>query len=144
TCNTPKPLSEFHKDSTKSRGHDPRCKECRSKYARGPAGKASQYKYAHSIKGQTTKSNYRKTERCQKMQVISVKKHQRKNPKAHKVRTYLSNAIKAGKLPKASTLKCTYCSEPAKDWHHYNGYGEGHELEVIPLCRLCHAQVHAS
>lgn len=50
-------------------------------------------------------------------------------------------AIKEGKIPKASSLICR-CGNPAKEYHHHNGYSAGKELDVVPLCRTCHGQEH--
>lgn len=39
---------------------------------------------------------------------------------------------------------CSGCGHPASELHHVNYANLGHEteLDVIPLCRLCHAEVH--
>lgn len=44
---------------------------------------------------------------------------------------------------------CSGCSKPADDPHHIIGHGMGgtatksHDLYVIPLCRVCHDELHA-
>ena len=47
------------------------------------------------------------------------------------------------------TQPCACCGKPADDPHHLIGHGQGgmatkaHDLFVIPLCRICHDELHA-
>lgn len=43
-------------------------------------------------------------------------------------------AVRAGMLPKASTLACVDCGKPARDYDHRD-YTK--PLEVVPVCRSC-------
>ena len=56
----------------------------------------------------------------------------------------VSSAIKAGVLPKISTLLCAGpgCSAVANSYHHWS-YEECNLLSVIPLCDMCHGGLHA-
>lgn len=54
----------------------------------------------------------------------------------------VSAAIARGDMPPAKTLTCTQCSNPARDYHHHEGYDQSHWLTVIPLCRSCHRMTH--
>lgn len=57
-------------------------------------------------------------------------------------RDAINNAIKAGKLAKASTKKCRRCQKrQAQEYHHVNGYSKDKRLRVIPLCSSCHSIV---
>lgn len=49
-------------------------------------------------------------------------------------------AVRAGKMPHASTLPCKECGNPAREYHHHNGYAREHWLDVIPLCIPCHVK----
>lgn len=47
------------------------------------------------------------------------------------------------------TQDCCCCGKPSDDPHHVIGYGQGkmggkaHDLLAIPLCRICHNELHA-
>lgn len=43
-------------------------------------------------------------------------------------------AVKKGRLPKADTLPCAFCGEPASGYEH-DDYG--FPLAVKPICRVC-------
>lgn len=50
-------------------------------------------------------------------------------------------ALKTGRLIKPTA--CADChAEGYVQGHHHNGYGPGHELDVVWLCRLCHEARH--
>lgn len=49
-------------------------------------------------------------------------------------------AVRAGKLSPVRTLLCAKCGNPAKEYHHHNGYGREHWLDVVPLCIPCHVR----
>jgi hypothetical protein len=47
---------------------------------------------------------------------------------------HVVRAIKSGLIPKAKTLVCVDCGNPARDYDHRH-YGE--PLNVVPVCRSC-------
>lgn len=51
--------------------------------------------------------------------------------------SYVAIAVKAGKLPRASTLTCVKCGEQADQYHHYLGYELKNRLKVEPVCEKC-------
>lgn len=55
-----------------------------------------------------------------------------------RARGAVSDAVRRGKMPAASTLPCAQCGGPASHYHHHNGYDKGHRLDVVPLCPACH------
>lgn len=57
-------------------------------------------------------------------------------------RKFLSSTIGKGILPRAKTLMCADCGNPADEYHHHAGYEEEHWLDVVPLCRECHLARH--
>lgn len=63
-----------------------------------------------------------------------------KHPERKTARERIKHAIKIGKLPRPTSLECAHCGTPADGYHHHNGYGPDHYLDVIPLCTQCHAQ----
>jgi hypothetical protein len=54
------------------------------------------------------------------------------------------DAIRRGKLPKASTQACVDCGRPAEDWDHYLGYAPAHVLDVQARCKSCHNRRHTT
>lgn len=46
-------------------------------------------------------------------------------------------AVRAGRLPRVSSLTCQRCDKQAKGYFHHNGTDEAHHLDVIPLCNGC-------
>ena len=55
----------------------------------------------------------------------------------------VSNATASGKLPRANALSCQECGDPAEQYHHPS-YESNKWLDVVPLCRPCHARLHRS
>ena len=66
------------------------------------------------------------------------------HPERVKSREAVKGAVKAGVLPKISTLSCAGpgCSAVAQSYHHWS-YEQCNWLSVIPLCSLCHGSLHA-
>ena len=56
--------------------------------------------------------------------------------------TAINRAIQRRFIPRASTLRCAECGEPAFCYHHPNGYDVDHHYDVIPVCRPCHRAAH--
>ena len=46
-------------------------------------------------------------------------------------------AIRQGKMPKPTELRCADCDGPTSVYHHHLGYAREHQLSVLPLCRSC-------
>lgn len=127
-CKASKSLTEFHKDKSRLDGYRSHCKECYKAYLTGDTGNAAR---------KVTQEAYRATEVGKVAQRRCVAKNAERYPEKIKARQAVSNAIRNGKLPKASTLNCP-CKEPAKEYHHYLGYTPEHRFDVIALCIKCH------
>ena len=127
-CKQVKLLSEFYREKNRPDGHNYRCKECKKKveanYRQTEKGKAAIAKYNRSEKHKAVKA------KCQV-----------KFPEKSKARDTVSNAVKAGKLPKPTTLKCK-CGNQAEQYHHHKGYESKHQLNVIAVCKSCHINFH--
>lgn len=54
----------------------------------------------------------------------------------------VSRAVRAGSLPRINRVRCRICGLGAAVYHHWS-YAERHQLDVVPLCDRCHAEVHA-
>lgn len=88
-------------------------------------GQASQRRYESSPKGLAAKERYRQ-------------KLKRLKPEIVQAHSAIWSRIQAGKIPRASTLPCHNCGQPAVEYHHHLGYSQEHWLSVIPLCKPCH------
>lgn len=59
---------------------------------------------------------------------------------AHDAARYqVTRAVLQGEMPSARSCKCANCNNKADDYHH-DDYSK--PLDVIPLCRDCHALRH--
>lgn len=65
------------------------------------------------------------------------------NPEKKSARDAVSALVRAGKMPKPSSLDCL-CGAKAEEYHHHMGYDKANRLNVIPLCRSCHGKAHSS
>jgi hypothetical protein len=52
----------------------------------------------------------------------------------------VGNAIRDGRLV---PQPCAVCGSPLANAHHHNGYGPGHQLDVVWLCDTHHKAAHA-
>jgi len=141
-CKQIKPLSEFHKDRKAKNGFFCWCKICNCervrKYAQTEKGKTKNKQYAQSEKRKANMKHY-----CQsKKGKTNYKRYYIRYPERLKAKSAANHAIRSGKLPRANTRLCRYCSKPAQQWHHWHGYEPEHWLDVIPVCRKCHILCH--
>ena len=68
--------------------------------------------------------------------------YQKQNPKKYRAHYKVRSAIKAGKLPKVSTLICIDCNKAVAQCYHHEDYEK--PLDVVALCQACHMKRHAS
>ena len=109
---------------------------------RSETGKERYRRYRQTDKYQATQDRYHKSKKgktvARKYCISSRKLH----PDRTRAYSAVQIAVKNGKLPKASTLKCSAqldnCTGNAMEYHHYNGYNKMHALDVIPVCSTCH------
>lgn len=127
-CTEIKPLNEFFKNKAKKDGHQCYCKPCRN---------AATEKYRHTQNGQISLKKYRQSEN--KKQVYL--RYRLNNREKMNTRAVLHYSVKVGKLPHPESLKCFLCDNPAKEYHHHNGYGIEHRLDVIAVCISCHNKI---
>lgn len=64
-----------------------------------------------------------------------------RNPEKKKAKNVVNNATKKGIIPRISTRTCAWCGEQAHQYHH-ESYDAERWLDVIPLCRKCHAKTY--
>ena len=74
-------------------------------------------------------------ERCRASEQKSCLRY----PEKLRARRLVQYQVSAGRFPPANTMVCDICQEAlAAHWHHHNGYGPGHEIDVIAVCTQCH------
>lgn len=69
-------------------------------------------------------------------------KRQREDPQKWSARVHVNDAVRDGKIAKPST--CSDCGKAAPyiEGHHHKGYDKAVELDVVWLCKKCHAKRH--
>ena len=153
-CKQIKPISEFYKDKSQSKGYGFLCKPCALKkskiYQQTKQGKATKKRYDQSEKGKTKRKIYQQTAKFKTYQRqyrqskrgrAVRKRYALAYPKYEKAKSAVQTAIRKGILPKVTTLKCS-CGEQAVHYHHHKGYAKEHQLDVIPVCKKCHSLAH--
>lgn len=130
-CKEKRPLSEFHRDASRGDGLDATCKVCKKaackRYGKSDGGKATQRRYAQTQKGKAKKRRH----------YLKIK-----DTLKWKARNAVRQKINTGKMNYARMLACAFCGKQASSWHHHLGYKKQHWLDVIPLCKICHANEH--
>lgn len=141
TCKQYKPFSDFYRSRNRSDGCHSQCKDCCRAYNRTEARKASHRKYDQSLRGRQANQKYSQSLRGRRAAYRSSQKHKRKYPEQIKATTFLNNAVQSGKIQKPQ--ECAICGKKTKlHGHHHKGYAEENALDVLWLCRKCHAQLH--
>jgi hypothetical protein len=73
----------------------------------------------------------------------AARRTRERHPERVAARKLVWSEVEAGRFPPANTMVCDICQEAlAVHWHHHSGYGPGHELDVIAVCRPCHTAAH--
>lgn len=158
-CKSHKPLSEFSKNIRSKDGRFSWCKKCVSNRNRQP-----EIKHAREKKNRAwrltprakaiTKLAARKWERANRKRARCRTSESRRNKQNQYMREYrkrnvgksqaraaVSDAVRRRILPRVGALTCR-CGNRASNYHHHKGYDKVYWLDVIPLCRLCHAKEH--
>src|SRR5687767_11355225 len=74
---------------------------------------------------------------------MEAKQHvERDAERNQRARVAVQEAIRRKQLPRPTTLPCVSCGKPAAEYHHHLGYELEHQLDVQPLCHLCHWAEH--
>jgi hypothetical protein len=159
-CNTNLPTSQFYKDRSRKDCLACYCKSCsnnkqtRYRYNHSDKGKVAMLRYEHSAKGKAYRkvnhqsAKYKESHRLaaksakyKESHRLAAKKDRICHTLQNKARASVHFAIKMGQLPKAKDQQCSYCVEPAIEYHHHLGYEPQHWLDVVPVCKQCHTTV---
>ncbi len=126
-----KPLSELYISTRNKSGYRNQCKICYLQYG---------IKYRQTEKGKEYYSDYHQTERFKANCKQNGKKYRNHFPERTKANTAVNHAIRAGKMPRPDSLKCS-CGEQAEEYHHAD-YSQKHWFDVTAFCRGCHKNLH--
>lgn len=112
-----------------------------AEYRKTEKGKQVFHQMNTSEKGKARYARQRQTDTYKVRHRSDSHKYRKSHPEIIKAHNAIGLAIRQGKLPKPTTLKCN-CGNQAKHYHHHKGYEPEHWLDVIPLCIQCHANEH--
>ena len=140
-CKKIKAMSEFGKMSASSDGLHTWCKQCFRSYAKSDRGRQSQSKYLNTNKCRNARQRYRATPHSVEYHRKWSAAHKLSNPEQYLAGYTVNNAVQRGEIPPAKTMKCNQCSSPAEHYHHED-YSK--PLDLVPLCRHCHYEIHQS
>lgn len=119
-CKKAKPLEEFSLTTKKT----PRCycREC--------------WNIRHA--------KYKSTEsaRLANREMERKRRGHKRHGEERRVRSLLRRKIKMGLFPSIDQRTCSQCGQPAKEYHHHNGYDIERWDDVIPVCYRCHRRLH--
>lgn len=129
-CKEIKPIKDFTKLHNGKLGCHNQCKICKSEWAK-------------SDKAKLHKKIYQQSQRGKDARYLATRNHRINNPEKAKARHAIEYAIHAGKLCGPKTLACYYCPKPAEQYHHWHGYDKKYWLDVVPVCKKCHYEIHS-
>jgi len=155
-CSVLKTSNMFHKCRKHKDGLSYTCKACaaayRSQWYWHEGGQAYQKQYSKTSTARTATLRWNRSERgkayTKKWETSADGMAWRREnarlmrerwPGRCKARNAISHAVSAGQLPRVNSCTCLRCGAQAESRHHYLGYAEKHRLDVIELCRQCHA-----
>ena len=138
-CKQIKPINKFSRMSRSKDGHNSWCKKCHSEYAKTKKRLTSMRKWSHSKHGKTVKRKYQQSKKGKEIQRNSDAK--RLNHPTRKAKQAIMIMVRNGTIPRAKELKCAYCGNQARQYHHpdYN-----YPMVVIPVCIPCHKSIHST
>ena len=127
-CQQYKPLLEFFKNKSKKDGLDNACKKCKS------CKNAETYRKYHKRRLQEAKV-YRETHKQQRSNCM--KRHILDYPKKYKTHYQFQNAIRCGKIKRATN--CQICGIECITNGHHENYDK--PFEVVFVCDSCHGKL---
>lgn len=133
-CQQSKPVFEFGKNKSTKDGRSSYCKSCKA---------SSDKSYQKTEKGKATKDAAHRRHRASGKRGMYLKRYYRDvlaGSAEMRARSTINNHVSRGAMSRARELACDNCQKPAESYHHHKGYAPEHHLDVIPLCRDCHAK----
>lgn len=140
-CKTEKPLTEFSKNKNNKDGHSYWCRDCRRQMTRDK----------EQLNPEETNARKRlwDKENADKVKEIKAKSYLNRKEKnltyqrstygtiKRSARQYFFNALRRGEVIKPD--RCSSCGSSIKIEAHHTNYNK--PLEVVWLCRVCHASL---
>lgn len=140
-CNEEKDLSQFYKHKMMADGYLGKCKECAKKDARDVRLANVDYYRSYDNKRYLENPNRRKATgplREKFPKGTSKERWVAKNPDKRAAHILVGNAVRDGKLEKATF--CQICGSKSRLDGHHHDYSK--PLDVIWVCRKCHISIH--
>jgi ribosomal protein L40E len=147
-CGLEKSNTEFRGRPAMSDGLESYCKDCKKAYGQERSAredvKASNRERQRKLDRREYYKSWRKSDSGKEYRkrrdnlIMSDAEKARRD----EFRVRFNRLVARGDIPHISTQVCQKCGNPAKHYHHYNGYEEVNILDVIPLCLRCHAKEH--
>lgn len=135
TCKAIRRRTPQYRERMRIHSRTEQWKKANKRYQRSEKGKAADRARKSTPDGKERLRRYRQSEAGKRVERRVLDKY----PIHRKARTAVYNAVRDGKLPRASMLQCSRCLGQAQQYHHHNGYEKEHWLDVIPLCISCHS-----
>jgi hypothetical protein len=130
-CKSPKPVSEFSKNNSRSDGLRLECKACQAAYDR----------VWHRENRERLAVISRTWAELNKDKInTATRKWKVNNQDKIRVQNKVRNAVRRGEITHASHWICFDCDCVAQHYHHED-YGK--PFYVVALCRRCHKARHA-
>lgn len=134
-----------------SRKYCQKCRQMRDNISRLKA----RYKYNNSEKGKQNRQQYRMSTQGKKSQKIAQAKYiqtEKGRINKRKVKQTYQSGVKGKRhhivrhltryhFGTATMYFCVMCGVKAETWHHFT-YDETWKMNVVPVCRICHYQIH--
>lgn len=145
TCREEKPLTAFYRHNGMADGHLNKCKECCKEAVRKNRAANLEYYRAYDKnrflcdpRVRERQARYRKTKAGKEAIRKAGAKWQDNNREKRAAHVILGNAVKNGRVTKASA--CENCGAPGRLNGHHHDYAR--PLEVKWLCPACHRKEH--
>lgn len=146
-CRECKSREEFSKNRRKKDGLSSYCKVCRNERRRAWAesnpekATASSRRWKRANLNHVREYNQNWAEENRDTVNSRIQEWKLRNPHKVAAQRAVRREINRGSIPHPSTLPCHICGSVASDYHH-SSYKVHDHLNVIPMCRACHAQWH--
>jgi hypothetical protein len=138
-CDLKKELVYFYKSNKTLDGYHNSCKECwkvrrHERYFENRDKVRKQCRIYYILHSDHLKAKSKR----QKKTIGQLHMYRAKNPEKYKARYVVSNSLKRGIITKKD--KCEICNSKQKLQAHHRDYTK--PLEVLWVCRNCHAKIH--
>lgn len=86
-------------------------------------------------------ANWRKSEKGKAYLAAKEARKRNKHPEQHRARVAVATEVKFHRMLSIGECSCAKCGAQAEAYHHWS-YEKQYRLDVIPLCRSCHNNLH--